>query len=111
MPKYRLRSFENTPPGGYPFSEYGPKLRNFPSVPVIEDQAKRVAAYRNGNGLPRASYKESLEDVDQFTAARLGNNPLFVIAVNEDVPAEFPLAGNAPGLGPPCAGCGAPVNP
>jgi len=102
----RLRSYDVSPPGGFPFDQVGDKPQKFPAQPMIEAQARIVQSYRKGNGLPRASYAECVEDVDRFQCKRLGNNPTFCIACNSDAPHQLSLPANAPGLAP-CAGCGA----
>lgn len=107
--KYRLRSYELTPPGGYPYEQQGLKPHSFPTVPVIEDQARNVMAYRKANGLPRDSYKECLVAVDRQVAARLGNSPAWCVIEDGDTTATIALSDNAPGLAP-CKGCGARVN-
>lgn len=104
--KYRLRSYELTPPGGYPYEQQGLKPRIFPSVPVIEDQARSVSAYRQANGLPRSSYKECLVAVDRQVAARLGNSPAWCVIETDNTSETIALSANAPGLAP-CKGCGA----
>lgn len=107
--KFRLRSYDTSPPGGYFFQQFGSKPRNFASQPLIEAQAKSVMAYRKGNGLERATLHECIEDVDQYNARRLGNNPQYCIAVSEDQPNAIALSENTPGF-VPCNGCGAPVS-
>lgn len=109
MAVFRLRTYENTPPGGYVFDEYGSKPHHFRGEPMIEALAKQVSAYRRANGLPRASYREAIEDVDRQTCSRLGNNLTYCIQaeVNDGVVA---LASNAPGLNGGCKGCGAPIS-
>ncbi len=97
---FRLRSYDYTPPGGYCFP-------GFPCAPMIEPLARQVAAFRKGNGQPRASYREALEDVDGYQCASRGNNPQFCIECTAGNP-QIALAENAPGLAP-CATCGAPV--
>ena len=106
MARYRLRSYDNTPRGGYFFEEFGPKPRKFRGEPVIEALAKQVAAYRSGNGLPRASYHEAMEDVDQYQCRRLGNDPLFCVPCGDD---KTELASSPPGVNGSCKGCGAVV--
>jgi hypothetical protein len=102
--RYRLRTYEITPTGGYPFSEGG---HNFPSQPMIEAQAKIVSNYRKGNGMPRASLAESLADVDCYQCQRLGNMPQWCIPA--DSANQVALPATAPIIAPPCKGCGAPV--
>lgn len=69
---WHLRTYDQTPPGGYPYSQNGVF---FPSQPMIEAQAQIVAAYRSANGLPRATVAEALADVDYYTCQRLGFMP------------------------------------
>lgn len=109
MKAYRLRSYENSPPGAYPFTEFSSKPRNFRSQPMLEAQAKIVWGYRRANGLPRATYKEAIEDIDRQTCQRLGNNPLYCIECSSDSPHEVALSESTPGLNGPCKGCGVPV--
>lgn len=107
MSEFRLRTYDVSPPGGYPFHEEGPKPRSFHAEPVIEAQARTLLGYRKGNSLPRASYAECLQDVDRYTCKRLGNNPLFCVSCESNSTA-IAVAANAPGL-QPCSGCGAKV--
>jgi len=103
----RLRSYDISPPGGYCYVEPGfPKM----CVPVIEDIARSLSAYRKGNGKPRSSVQECLQDVDYFQCARLGCNPAYCVSTS-------PKAGGAPSVAlnqssaivAPCRGCGVPV--
>lgn len=109
MTCYRLRSYDVSPPGGYPYIQPEPKGQKFHAEPMIEAQARIVLAYRKGNGLERATLKECIVDIDRYTCSRLGNNPSFCIACNQDAPDAITLANNTPGLNGPCAGCGAAV--
>ena len=106
MSRFRLRSYELSPPGGYPFIDVDG--HKFPSVPVIEDQARRVSNYRTLNGKPRASIKESLQDVDAYQCQRLGNMSSFCVPCDTVNP-PVALNTSAPIIAPPCHGCGAPV--
>jgi hypothetical protein len=108
--KWRLRSFDQPLPGAYPYAQYGPdgKAQHFPPEPLPEAQARIVLRYRIGNGLPRASYAECLEDVSTYQCFRLKNNPKFCIECTTTGLDNVPLAFNAPGLAP-CKGCGVPV--
>jgi hypothetical protein len=99
----RLRSFDSTPPGGFPYVQTEGIHRTFPSVPLIEDQAKRVAAFRRGNKLPRATVSEALDDVSTYTCARLGAGNAF--CSDTDIPFQF--AAHQGVASAPCAGCGA----
>lgn len=102
--RYRLRTYEISPPGGYPFSQDGV---NFPAQPMIEAQAKAVSNYRKGNGKPRASIPEALADVDCYQCQRLGNMPQWCVPA--DAVNQVALQPTAPIIAPPCQGCGAPV--
>lgn len=103
----RLRSYDISPPGGYPYEQTVGIPRKFPSQPMIEAQAQLVSSFRKANGLPRSSVKESLEDVDQYTCARLGCMPGFCVSVTQQ--GVVAMAATAPAIAPPCKGCGAPV--
>jgi hypothetical protein len=39
---------------------------------TLEEQARRVAAFRHKNNLPRSSVHETLDDISIFTCQRLG---------------------------------------
>lgn len=102
--RYRLRTYELSPPGGFMFEENG---RKFPAQPMIEAQAQAVSSYRKGNGLPRSSIQESLRDVDCYQCQRLGNMNQWCVPA--DASGTIALPANAPIIAPPCKGCGAPV--
>lgn len=107
MSKFRLRSYEISPPGGYPFEQREGVHRKFPSVPIIEDQARNVAAFRKANGLPRSTITEALSDVDCFQCQRLGNMPSYCVPTDQ---LNTPVAiGQTSPIINPCKGCGAPV--
>ena len=101
----RLKTYEVTPPGGYPFKE--DDGRKFKSVPMIEEQARAVAAYRAANNRPRASVREALEDVDRYTCQRLGNMPQWCLC-NEQAAGNIALGSSSP-IVSPCHGCGVKV--
>lgn len=108
MPKCRLRTYDQNPPGGFFYEQRTPNKR-FGPEPMIEPLAKMVQRFRGGNHLERATYPECLYDVDRYMA----NGPLrgqmqYVVEEAADNPKEFPLQANAPGL-VPCKGCGIPV--
>lgn len=105
--KYRLRSYDQAPPGGYPYTQTKGIRREFPSVPMIEHQAQIVASFRKANGLPRASVQEALSDIDCQQCLRLGNMPAF--CVPSDSANIVALNQSSPIVAPPCKGCGAPV--
>lgn len=111
MSKFRLRSYELAPPGGYPYIQQNGIRREFPSQPLIEAQARIVSDFRKANGLSRPSVREALEDIDAQTCQRLGNMPQFCIPCNQPAGQAqvVALSNSSPIVAPPCAGCGAPV--
>lgn len=103
---HRLRTYDLTIPGGYCFEEGSKK---FICQPMIEAQARAVAAWRLANGRPRGTVQEALVDVDHYNALRLGNNPTFTVPINPTAPATVAFGQSSPIIAPPCHGCGAPV--
>lgn len=96
---WHLRTYDQAPPGGYPYSQNGVF---FASQPLIEAQAQIVSVYRKGNNLSRSSVAEALADVDLYTCQRLGYMPEF--CANSDAPpgaASYLVA-----TGGKCRGCG-----
>lgn len=106
--KFRLRSYELSPPGGYPYRQSKGIRRDFPSQPLIETQADIVAGFRQANGLPRATKMEALIDIDRYTCARLGGMPNFCIPEDGEAQQAVALGVSSPLL-TPCHSCGAPV--
>lgn len=105
---YRLKSYDLSPPGGFPYDD--PAGKRFPSQPLIEAQAQTVARWRAANGKPRATVKESLQDVDQQTCKRLGNMRQFCVLCDAAAAAaSVALNQSSPIVAPPCGGCGAPI--
>lgn len=106
--RYRLRSYEQSPPGGYCYEEPGFKRR---CLPIIEEIARALSGFRKGNGREGSSLVECLRDVDSAQCQRLGNNPIYCIPCGQPAGQVQPVAmqANAPLIAPPCAGCGAPV--
>ncbi len=101
----RLRSYDISPPGGYPYVQTEGIRKNFPTVPLIEDQARSVSSFRTNNHLPRASVVESLEDISNFTCTRLGGMAAYCIdSENPGV-----ALSTASPIISPCKGCGAQV--
>lgn len=107
--KYHLRSYDLSPPGGFPYEQTEGLRKNFPSLPLIEDQAKAVSAFRTRNGLARAGLREALEDVDRFQCLRLGNMPAFCVPCDQ-AKGSIALNQSSPIVAPPCHGCGIPIN-
>lgn len=73
----RLVSHLNCPPGSFSYTQTEGIKREFESTPLIVDLAYRVADFRRGNNLPRASKAEALADIDRYTCDRLGNSPIW----------------------------------
>lgn len=112
--KCRLRTYDTTPTGGYIYAQTQGIKRSFAAQPLIEALAQEVSAFRRGNSLPRANIRQCVEDIDHYTAARLGCNRQWTVPI--DSPAEaktialsqsHPLISHASGA--PCRGCGAQV--
>lgn len=72
-----LITYSPMPPGQFPYVQTEGITHKFPGDCDIMLQAKRVHDFRKGNNLPRKSLEECLEDIDRYTCARLGNDPLF----------------------------------
>lgn len=111
MTGFRLRSYDESPPGLFRYSavENGIKLKFGPS-PMIEEVARMLSQARKANNLPRSEVKQSLEDVDQQTCARLGNMPRYCVPC-EQTPGAAPIIGlgSSSPIVTPCGGCGAKV--
>lgn len=103
----RLRTYDMSPPGGFPFENFKGIYRKFESQPLIEAQAIAVSAFRMGNGLPRSSMAECLRDIDRYTCYRLGCDSRFCVPVDSKSPATTALNQSSPLLTPGCRGCGA----
>jgi hypothetical protein len=73
---FRLLSHDNCPPGEFRYDqEFNGRFKKFGPTPLMGELAARVANFRAGNKLPRATQMEALEDIDLFTCQRLGNSP------------------------------------
>lgn len=108
MACYRLRSYDQSPPGGFPYEQTQGIYKKFRAEPLIEAIARNVAAWRQANNLPRSSLRESLEDVDQYQCRRLGNPGNFCVSCDGNTTAVA-LNNTSPMIAKPCGGCGAPV--
>ena len=105
----RLRSYDVNPPGNYSYVQTQGIKREFPSVPLIESLAQDISAFRAGNGLPRASIKESLEDADHYNAERIGCHRNWCVDVNAETGEQTIALAQSHPLITPCKGCGAPL--
>jgi hypothetical protein len=105
---YRLNSYDSVIPNGYYYVQtINGKNRTCGPSPSVEDVARCALAFRTGNGLARASFTEALQDVNEYTCARLGNTSSYCTQCDE----EGFLQANAriPGV-KPCGSCGVPVS-
>lgn len=102
-----LKSHLKCPPGSFPYEQTEGINRKFESWPLIEEQARRVADFRKGNGLPRATVPEALQDIDLYTCWRLGNNPRFCYNTDRSYSDVSPMGQRTATGG--CRGCGARV--
>jgi hypothetical protein len=102
----RLKTYEISPPGGYPYEDTDG--HKFASSPMIEDTARRVAAYRAKNNRPRSSVREALEDVDAYTCQRMGNMAQWCLC-NDQAAGQVSFGPGSPIVDPTCKSCGAAV--
>jgi hypothetical protein len=103
--KYRLRSYDVSPPGGFAYTQVSGVPHEFPALPMIEAQAEVVLAFRKANGLPFATRLDCLRHIDHQTCARLGNDPVWCVPV-EPGAQDTALGPTHPYIAP-CLGCGA----
>lgn len=95
----KLTSLTTLPPGGFAYSQvFNGQVYTFPDVGFdIRSQTNIVLQFRKANGVPGATFDETLNDVIVFTCARLGNNPRFCLDGSENLK-QNPNAG--------CSSCG-----
>lgn len=106
--RFRLKSYDQVPPGSYVYQQTKGIKRKFGPLPSIEMLAGEVSSFRTANNLPRASIQESLIDVDQYTCWRLGGMRAFCVAVDDEARAASALSPTSP-IAAPCYGCGASI--
>lgn len=72
-----LRSLSTVIPGGWKYVQSLPdgSTRTFHSMNLVWDLAKLIADFRQGNNLPRATVKEALADIEEYSCARLHDDP------------------------------------
>jgi hypothetical protein len=94
-----LKTYDIVPPNCFQYPHWG-------RSPIVEELAKKESAFRRANGIPRGSYRECLEDVDQFNAEKvLGCDPRWTTPTES---ASIAVGEGAAGL-VECHGCGAPI--
>ncbi len=72
-----LRNILQVPPGGWRLSQTLPDgtVKSWHSMNEAWTLAGVIADFRKGNGLPRATQREALDDIDEATCARLHDDP------------------------------------
>ena len=77
-----LRNLMTVPPGGWILSQTlpGGSTKKFSSMGLIWELAEQIADFRKGNGLPRATAKEAVHDIEEATCARLHNDPAHCVS-------------------------------
>lgn len=103
----RLRSYELNPPGNFFYEQTEGIYRKFHAEPLIEAQAANVSSFRRGNGLPRSSITEALQDIDSYTCQRLGCDNRYCVSRDSNSAPVTALNESSPILSPGCRGCGA----
>lgn len=73
----KLFQFTPFPPGGFPYEQtFNGKTYKWPDEGLdIEQQSARILQFRRANRVPRRTLAEVIEDLSEFTCARLGNDP------------------------------------
>jgi len=76
-----LRSLSTVPPGGWRFQQTlaDGTVKSWASMGLVWELARNIADFRAGNGLPRATPKEALHDIEEATCVRLHNDPSWCI--------------------------------
>lgn len=76
-----LRSLMNVPPGGWRLTETLPDgtVKKFHSMGLAWEFAEQIADLRKGNGMPRATAKDVLHDIEEQTCTRLHNDPAWCV--------------------------------
>ena len=73
-----LKSFTTLPPGGFSYTQPETKM-TFRQYLPIREQANLVLDHRKANTLPRATYNEVVDDIEEWTCLRLNNDPEWCI--------------------------------
>ena len=75
----KLISYNPFPPGAFPFSQtIDGKTYKWPDIGLdIASQARTISDFRKQNGMERASFAETLDDLEFYTCERLGNDPAY----------------------------------
>lgn len=96
----RLNTYLRVPPGSFRYeqAEWGLHVGS-----NIEHLADELMDWRKGNNLPRATFGESLEDIENFTVANIKNNPRWTYNSDQPFGALRPQSGQG------CSTCGAVV--
>ncbi len=72
-----LRNILTVPPGGFRYDQPLPDgaVKKFASMNLAWTLAEEIADFRKGNGLPRASAREAIDDIEAATCQRLHDDP------------------------------------
>lgn len=77
-----LKTLNTVPPGGWIYvQEYTDngvkKSKRWVYFGPISIAAGEIADFRKGNNIPRATIEEVIQDVEEYTCQRLGNDPTY----------------------------------
>ncbi len=72
-----LRTLTTVPPGGWRLQQKLPDgtTKPFSSMGLVWEFAEQVADFRKGNGLPNATAREVVHEIEEQTCARIHNDP------------------------------------
>lgn len=83
-----LRNILNVPSGGWRYTQHstdGVPMKSWSSMGLAYETAAAIADFRKGNGLPRATQREALEDLEEATCLRLHDDPQWCIKKKSSV--------------------------
>jgi len=77
-----LRSLTTVPPGGWRLQQTLPdgSTKKWASMGLLWELATQIADFRAGNGLPNATAKEVVHEIEEQTCVRLHDDPAWCIA-------------------------------
>jgi len=72
-----LRSLTTVPPGGWRLTQMLPDgtEKKFSSMGLVWEFAETIADFRKGNGLPNATAREVVHEIEKQTCARIHDDP------------------------------------
>lgn len=94
-----LRTLTTVPPGGWRLTETLPDgtTKAFHGMGLVWTLAEEIADFRKGNGLPRATAKEALRDIEQATCDRLHDDPAWCVSAQKKTVQASALRSSAAG--------------